>query len=196
MPRLVARLIISVCMLPILAACFGFSVMLAEEFVSRWVPWSERDTYTVGAILAVLVGWGLVGLGLFWLTWRKVVCWNQARKERTLRGIVYGYLLTGASAAMSLLVLPFPEVGGPVSCVLVALAPALILIFWMFAWTESPRERAKRLGVENLRRVLCPNCKYDLSGLTNLSCPECGHHYTLGTLIEETRKREVPTSLE
>ncbi len=196
MPRLVARLIISVCMLPILAACAGFSAALSEELVRRSFNWQQRDPYSVGGFLGVLVVWGLIGLGLFWLIWRGVVCWNSARKHSTVRGIVYGYLIMGALTAIGLLVLPFPEVGGPVGCVLIALAPPLILIFWMFAWTESPRERAKRLGIENLRRVLCPNCKYDLSGLTNLSCPECGHHYTLGTLIEETRKREVPTSLE
>lgn len=43
--------------------------------------------------------------------------------------------------------------------------------------------RSKKKG--SVRTVFCPNCEYDLTGLSEARCPECGTQYTLNELWQQ-----------
>jgi hypothetical protein len=37
--------------------------------------------------------------------------------------------------------------------------------------------------------VVCPNCGYNLTGLSGTRCPECGKQYTINELLAEQPAR-------
>ena len=65
--------------------------------------------------------------------------------------------------------------------------PPLILIFWMYAWTESPR--AAKLARREPARACSPNCKVRPVGPDEPLVPRVRAPLSLRTLIEETRSR-------
>ena len=56
-----------------------------------------------------------------------------------------------------------------------------------FAWRETMAERGERLrtgGVaEGRDAVRCPTCGYNMAGLREARCPECGAAYTIDQLV-------------
>ena len=64
-----------------------------------------------------------------------------------------------------------------------ATAPLLWLVATTFLWRETAVERAQRLGATAECAITCPNCGYNLTGLTDTRCPECGARYTLNELL-------------
>lgn len=61
------------------------------------------------------------------------------------------------------------------------------LMVWLFGtaivWRESAVERAKRLQMMGVSAVVCPTCSYNLTGLKEPNCPECGSRFTLDQLF-------------
>jgi predicted amidophosphoribosyltransferase len=49
-------------------------------------------------------------------------------------------------------------------------------------WRETKDERIARLKMLGINAVACPNCGYNLTGMTTTTCPECGSQYTLDQL--------------
>ncbi len=62
--------------------------------------------------------------------------------------------------------------------------PALLAFVPLLVFVRGPLRRCLRC-----RRGLCENCAYDLTGLTEARCPECGTPFGL-RLIENAHKRE------
>ena len=62
-------------------------------------------------------------------------------------------------------------------------ACALWLIVTTVAWRETRRERSERLRAAGAGTVVCPTCGYNLTGLTEARCPECGSKFTLNELM-------------
>lgn len=58
--------------------------------------------------------------------------------------------------------------------------------FTAFAWRETAAERAARLKQHGVHTVACPTCGYNLTGLTDARCPECGSKFTLDQLLAHT----------
>jgi len=73
----------------------------------------------------------------------------------------------------------------------------LAIVLWLIAtvliWRETPAERAARLAASPASAVACPNCGYNLTGLTESRCPECGSKFTLNELLaaQSTAKSEI-----
>ncbi|MCP4249805.1 MAG: hypothetical protein GY778_22410 [bacterium] len=56
----------------------------------------------------------------------------------------------------------------------------LALTVWI--WRETPAERVRRLNALTGGALPCPTCGYNLTGLQQARCPECGTQYTLDEL--------------
>ena len=50
-------------------------------------------------------------------------------------------------------------------------------------WRETHAERAERLKRVGINAIACPSCGYNLTGLRESVCPECGAAYTLDQLF-------------
>lgn len=73
---------------------------------------------------------------------------------------------------------------------------ALWLMHWLglwmllthLLWRETAAERALRVSRTGAGATLpCPKCRYDMRGLREARCPECGTVYTLDGLLEALR---------
>jgi ribosomal protein L37AE/L43A len=58
-------------------------------------------------------------------------------------------------------------------------------------WVETPRERIERIRDAGPFSHVCPLCKYDMSGLKNLTCPECGVEFTVASWTREQHDRRM-----
>jgi DNA-directed RNA polymerase subunit RPC12/RpoP len=65
----------------------------------------------------------------------------------------------------------------------------------VIAWRESPLERATRVGAAGGSSVACPTCGYNLTGLAEARCPECGGRFTLDELFAAQPARGVASEL-
>jgi DNA-directed RNA polymerase subunit RPC12/RpoP len=63
------------------------------------------------------------------------------------------------------------------------LAPLLWLIATVFIWRETPAERGRRVRSAGNAGIACPTCGYNLTGLSESRCPECGNRFTLDELL-------------
>jgi predicted amidophosphoribosyltransferase len=68
-------------------------------------------------------------------------------------------------------------------------------IVWVLAtvilWRETAAERLARMSrLVSHPTVLCPVCGYNLSGLREARCPECGGSFTLDELAASQPQRD------
>ena len=120
-------------------------------------------------------------VGYWLLLWRRDVVWTPRRVRSSLllalgavaAGIVLAWLIS--------LALPYEEELGTI---LGSLAATVIWIgATVFAWRETPGERAARLARAGADTLVCPSCGYNLTGLREARCPECGNSFTLNDLL-------------
>ena len=62
--------------------------------------------------------------------------------------------------------------------------------------SETARERAERLNASGRDGVVCPTCGYNLTGLTEPRCPECGSQFTLDQLLASQPSRATAELVE
>jgi hypothetical protein len=118
----------------------------------------------------------------YWiLLWRGAVNWTQQRLRRTtamtLVAALAGVIVGVAIAA----VLPYDKELG--ACGGVLSGAIVWIILTILAWRETPRERAERLSRAGADALVCPTCGYNLTGLSESRCPECGAQFTLNELL-------------
>jgi hypothetical protein len=127
-----------------------------------------------------------------WITiWWPVVHWTGRRIRNTV--IVTAGAVVGACIFAGGFVVWSVEAGplsGGISWALLWLTGVTL------AWAETSADRTAK--VRAARGIPCPRCRYNLTGLKQSICPECGASFTLdelfaslkeekGTLPEETR---------
>ncbi len=170
MSALLARIMLAIFMLPAAAILYTITLVVVNDLDSG--RWPVRRPEWLAALLA---SW--VFIAAYWtLLWRKAVRWTEARKRSTvfaaLLSAVAGALAGWATSGVD------DEFGFFVFSVV---APLLWLPATVFVWRESPAERATR--VAGREAITCPNCGYNLTGLSAARCPECGTGYTLDELL-------------
>lgn len=161
-----ARFTSALCLVPLYTGSF----ILAETLCrSAWG--SVRDTYACAFAICDLVmiaGW----LAL----WRGRIVWTG----RVVGGTVSLGLVTLASsvaAAESVMQTWRP---------LQYSAPFLALAIWFAgtAWLWRKRESPVVFAASNTEHVSCPQCSYNLKGLKEVHCPECGWTSTVDQIVK------------
>ena len=171
MSPLLSRILLTIVLFP-LATLFNLIVYLAcDEHLEGEIE------IAVPAMLTAIFAAG------YWLfVWRKAVRWTGRRVTRTL--IAAGAAATISAAIVAGCAVAFEnfdsDIATYVGCVL---APLLWMIATAFIWRETAAEREVRLTRPGGESIVCPACTYDLTGLREARCPECGAQYTLNELF-------------
>jgi hypothetical protein len=171
MSRLVSRILLTVLLFPSATLCLFISFLFFERLWFR----SEIDAavYATFATCAYMAAYWL-------LLWWRAVSWTAERVYRTA-------ILTGAAALVGtamgvaiMKVLPYDKEIGTCGGALTGAVSWIILT--ILAWRETASERAARLSRADANALVCPSCGYNLTGLREPRCPECGKQFTLSEL--------------
>jgi hypothetical protein len=190
MSATIARLILAMLILPATGAVFllGFVAVLARGG-------GNGPPSTLGVAMLWVIVYAFVAT--YWiLLWRSTVRWTWARVRNTaLAGLLavaggVGFAFTLVSRARALPLGIALLLGG--GCVPIVWVLATVLL-----WRETPAERLARMSnLVGNASVLCPVCGYNLSGLREARCPECGGSFTLDALAaSQPQRAEHPTEL-
>ena len=127
--------------------------------------WSDVLTCTI-------IGWA-------WsVFWRRSVNWTGDRQRRTVIVGLAGCVFAGIT---------YLAVGGLDREVGAVLAGMAWMVAWVMGtslvWRDTPEEARRRRCVKAGDPLSCPSCGYDMRGLHQATCPECGTQYTLDELL-------------
>jgi len=177
----VARLVLAILLLPVTGALF-LILFGALVVPVGGPPGSDR----ILALWASLYAF----IGVYWIAlWRDVVRWTRSRLLMTVLavpralvvglfvGVTFMSFLRGRDFELALLV-----------------GDGVVPIAWVLAtviiWREAPRERIERISAAGRQTLACPVCGYNLTGLSEARCPECGSKFTLDQLVAAQPERD------
>lgn len=175
MSQVLARVMLAVLMIPS-AAILHLSVYAMAERMPWHLRWPRLWLQHGELVLACVVMWAFIAT--YWITlWRRTVRWTTWRTRATVwtggaaaaAGVLAG-LLVGRRFGDELMFFVFSTV-----------TPLIWLTWTVFIWRESGSERAVRTRGET--PITCPSCGYNLAGLVQARCPECGTQFTLDELF-------------
>ncbi len=177
MSRLLARIMLAVFMLPVAALVWIIAFMVLYQDLLRG---REEQCFLVSGLAAAAF------VGGYWvLLWRRSVRWNPPR--------VFGSvgLAIGAVAVGGLVAWPMDRLEHGVGSLLFGpTATFAWLVGTVLLWRETSRERASRLDARSGTALVCPACGYNLTGLNQATCPECGAGYSIDELLALQPGRE------
>ncbi len=198
MSRLVARLLLSMLMFPLAVTLYGVVMAIAETTFRSvsYNPGNYRQREELMFLSADLITWS--GVAAYWcLLWRSNVRWNARRIGGTLGAVVAAIVVGGG---IGLLFGASFGSGSDTEIFTVFLGGVLAILLWLFAtvflWRETPAERAARVGAAGGSAVACPTCGYNLTGLGEARCPECGSRFTLDELLAAQPARVAAADLD
>lgn len=186
MTNLLARILLAMVMFPLTVLVFIMTILL---LFSGGLPSAG------GWWAAVFVSGGFASI--YWLLlWHQVVRWTPRRIVNTvaasmacvLAGLLAGVVLHGSMGQ-------WPEIE---PCIILGgcVAVVLWLAVTVLVWRETPRERAERIRLMSSGAVTCPHCGYNLTGLSQSRCPECGTTFTLDALFAGQRRESVESTCD
>jgi small-conductance mechanosensitive channel len=173
-----------------LAGIFYIFVMVIADQATRGPNYRPQEV--VMFLTSSVLTWMVVA-GYWCLLWRSGVNWNSSRIVRTflaalgaafagvLAGVVATSIISGHDASFGVFI------GGVLTII-------LWLIATVFIWRETAAERAERIKGASESAVTCPNCGYNLTGLSESRCPECGSKFTLDELM--ALQRNIDNEIE
>jgi hypothetical protein len=174
MTRTVARLILAMLLLP----CTGAVFLLL--FLALIVPAGGPP-----AVSRLLLMWFLLYafVGAYWIIlWRDMVPWS--RRRVTLTALATVLSLAGGFAVALGCIAVNRQVPPPIA---VLFGGGTVPITWVLStvliWRETAAERLARLTAHGMPAIACPLCGYNLAGLTEARCPECGATFTLEQIV-------------
>jgi hypothetical protein len=171
MSHLVSRIMLAIFMLPLAAMVYVLVGIWSEDYHAPEV---------VQFALAGLVMWAFVAV--YWLLlWWKLVVWTARR--RLLTCFATAVLLVGLVPIFSVALSTRDPIALVCHVFSTILSPLLWLIATVFIWRETPAERGRRVRSAGYAGVACPTCGYNLTGLSESRCPECGSRFTLDELL-------------
>ncbi len=187
MSSLVARLLLSMLLLPLSAALVILTFLILTPNSGPSVP-------------MVLVTWGFVYafIAIYWiLLWRDVVRWTAGRALLTLLSAVAALAAGGLVSVFLEYTFGFGN-NGPDWVGILMLTGGGVPLVWLFltvlVWRENAGERRERVATLGVDTLSCPVCGYNLTGLRELRCPECGAEFTLeGVLAGQPHKEDALT---
>jgi hypothetical protein len=176
MSRLLSRIMLAILMLPAAALLYLVVLFVAFE-VNSFPDDAEFHLANMVTAPAVAVYWHLI--------WLPTMQWHRRRAMATA---VSGAAAIALGAAVGFMVAFVDDefgifVGGVTSII-------AWLIATCFIWRESAAERAERLRSSGGQTIACLNCGYNMTGLREPKCPECGGSFSLDELLRGQRSRE------
>lgn len=184
MPSRVASLLNSVGVVVGAPSIFLFLFLILDSIHRK--PFYSLCVSTVIMAPAFVLGWIRI--------WKGEFCWTPLRVLRTLVAFLMSAVAGGGAYAAFDLV-PNREVSAELGIIQADMifASAWILTSTL-AWRETSTERTARLGGRGSMRLPCPKCGYNLTGLRETRCPECGATYTLDELVGALVEQRAPLS--
>ena len=184
MTKLIARLILAMLILPVSASLFvfGFAAIISQS------------TGAPSSLSIVLLYLGLYTfVATYWiLLWRTMIRWTRERVMRTFLAGVLAVLMSGAAAGFVFMVFRRSE-----PALVLLISGAIVPVVWVLAtvliWRETPAERIERLSSAGREAISCPVCGYNMTGLSEARCPECGTRFTLDQLVVTQPKTDTHT---
>jgi hypothetical protein len=191
MSRLIARILLAIFLIP-LASLVYLVTFYVHDRMSRtgYAAYYRGEAYpretlsreSWGFLTGGAVSWAFIALWWF-LLWRKSERWTGERIGYTL-GVAVAVAIAGVALA-SMIGSSDQSFGVFVGS---AAAPMLWLVGSIFVWRETAGERAARAAQSPDRAaVACPTCGYNLTGLREARCPECGSQFTVDQLLAAQR---------
>lgn len=176
MSHLIARILLTILLFPLASLLYVVACVFAYRIL--------RVGYDPGSnILAGVVTWAF--MAIYWcFLWYRDVSWTNERIMRTV-------LSAGAAVIAAIFIggLLAPLEGGIAAFVGSAAAPLLWLMATAFIWREGAGDVVRR--ADGRASVVCPACGYNLAGLKEARCPECGGQYTLDELFARQPGRDA-----
>jgi len=178
MNNLVSRILLSIFLLPLL-----FLVFWSVYFFTKW----QFGLTDEGALL--LTGTAMMAFAIFYwlLLWRRVVNWTEWR-------VVGTALAVPSSAVLGMLfgIVFAKQTDDELGITFGAFFAQMVwLISTIIIWRETPAERVKRMQMLAGKAVFCPRCGYNLTGLYEARCPECGSKFTLDQLMQAQQGEQL-----
>lgn len=192
MTQLVARLILTMLILPVAGAVFVLGFIAFMAFSSS----TSSGPPPVPPLLGL---WGIVYavIALAWIMiWRPVVRWTQKRIAQTVLS-AFVSLLAGAAFGFTIFVIG-AQSGMPFS-IAVLLGGGVPPIVWICStvliWRETRDEQTDRLAgnAPGSEAIVCPTCGYDMRDAQAAHCPECGVKFSIGQLVAAQPMRALQT---
>ena len=180
MPTMVTRLILSMSLVLLAAALYMPVYLIAMEGFN--IRDDTRALWSTNLVCGglLVVGWILV--------WRPEVRWTPARIFLTPISWIIAAIPAGVVAAFILIAEPYYDEMAAVFAAMIW-APCWIGLTAL-VWRETKTERRRSLKMQGLSALVCPTCGYNLMGLGESKCPECGSRFTLDQLYA-AQKREA-----
>ena len=126
---------------------------------------------------------------VYWIAvWRSQVVWTTRRRMHTFAAVGLGVIAAGIGMGVLR-----EFVGLPIEPTIMfsnALFPVVFVLATVLAWRESPAERHARVIERGTDTVSCPICAYNMTGLREAKCPECGAIFTLDELLTSQAKEK------
>jgi hypothetical protein len=188
MSRLVSRILLSIFMFPLAGIFYTFVAVVGMDLLRNNLGfYTNRET--VAFTLCGVLTWILVAA--YWcLLWKSTVKWTSQRLTHTWFAAGGAVFVAGVIGLFTSAILPRSSASFGMF-VAGILAIILWLIATVFLWRESPAERAQRITQSGSSTITCPACGYNLTGLTESRCPECGATFTLDELMASQPNSKV-----
>jgi hypothetical protein len=177
MSQLISRILLTILIFPATVLFYCVAFLLIEELLVH----SDEAAVVVAAVLS-----SAFMIAYWCLLWRRTVAWTPQRLTRTFAALG-GAAAAGGVIGASMLWL-FPDEQWVAAFFSIACGSVAWIILTIFVWREATDERAERLRGSR-DAVVCPNCGYNLTGLSGTRCPECGRQYTINELLAEQPAR-------
>ena len=181
MTNLLARILLSILMLPLSVMAFVICFILAAAALH-----GHEDR----AACAGIVGAAVFAVSYWILLWRRSVHWTRQRLSGTVFSSIACLVVATVVAFTISGLARFPDASfrfmfGGVFLVITWL-PLTVLL-----WKETAQERSERIRRSAGEVLSCPRCGYNLTGLREARCPECGAMFTLNELYAAQVKQEI-----
>jgi len=182
MSNLLSRILLAIIMFPL--ATLLYLVVL--------IPAMNTIDDALAFLVATLIVAGFVVF--YWIgLWYRSVKWTSGRVTATwVAGV--GCLLVGAVVGIVIA----GSLRGTDEEFAIFLGGLLTIVLWLAAsvllWRETPAERADRIRESAGDVLFCPKCGYNMTGLHEARCPECGSRYTLDQLLAAQRQQATEVS--
>jgi DNA-directed RNA polymerase subunit RPC12/RpoP len=181
MSRLVSRILLSIFMFPLAGIFYILQMVIGISLLERGMG-NGRDPETI--MFAACGGSTWIFVAAYWcLLWKSSVNWNGPRLARTWFAAAGALVVAGAAGLIAGSIMSGGDGAGFGTFIAGVLAIMLWLIATVFIWRETAAERAQRISASSTSAIACPTCGYNLTGLSESRCPECGSKFTLNELL-------------